>query len=68
MLMGTIEPTSYSKAAMEHCWQQAMKHEIDAVERNNTWRLTELPAGKKAIRQKWIFKVKKEANGEVTKH
>lgn len=68
MLMGTIEPTSYNKAATEYSWRQAMKNEIDAVERNNTWELTELPVGKKAIGLKWVFKVKKDANGEVVKH
>lgn len=45
MLMGTEEPTIYSKAATEYNWQQAMRNEIDAVERNNTWKLTELPTG-----------------------
>ena len=68
MLMGTVEPTNYSTAAVEDCWQQAMKTEIEAVERNNTWRLTELPVGQKAIGLKWVFKVKRDANGEVVKH
>ncbi|KAL8112462.1 hypothetical protein AgCh_019968 [Apium graveolens] len=68
MLMGTVEPTSYSRAATENSWQQAMKDEIDAVEKNHTWKLTELPAGKKAIGLKWVYKVKKDANGQVVKH
>lgn len=45
-----------------------MKNEIEAVKRNNTWKLTELPAGRKAIGLKWVFKVKKDTNGEVVKH
>ncbi|KAL8112473.1 hypothetical protein AgCh_019977 [Apium graveolens] len=68
MLMGKVEPTSYSRAATENSWQQAMKDEIDAVEKNHTWKLTELPAGKKAIGLKWVYKVKKDANGQVVKH
>lgn len=68
MLMGTIEPTSYSKAATEHSWKKAMENEIESVERNQTWRLTELPAGKKAIGLKWVYKVKKDASGKVVKH
>lgn len=68
MLMGTEEPTNFSKAATEYNWQQAMKNEIDAVERNNTWKLSELPAGQKAIGLKWVFKLKKDTNGEVVKY
>lgn len=49
MLMGTTEPTSYNKAAAEHSWQQALRNEMEAVEKNDTWRLTKLHVGQKAI-------------------
>lgn len=35
-----------------------MKHEIEALEANDTWELTSLPAGKKAIDSKWVYKLK----------
>ncbi|KAL8089474.1 hypothetical protein AgCh_039081 [Apium graveolens] len=45
-----------------------MQVEIDAVERNDTWVLTELPKGRKTIDLKWIYKVKRDAGGNVTKY
>jgi hypothetical protein len=32
---------------------------------NNTWTLVPLPAGRKPISCKWVFKIKQGANGEV---
>nr|GFB40353.1 ribonuclease H-like domain, reverse transcriptase, RNA-dependent DNA polymerase [Tanacetum cinerariifolium] len=35
---------------------------------NNKWELTTLPTGRKAIGLKWVFKTKKDANGNIIKH
>ena len=35
-----------------------MKAKIDVLERNGTWKLTELLEAKKAIGVKWVFKTK----------
>ncbi|KAL2235920.1 UNVERIFIED_CONTAM: hypothetical protein Sindi_1324200 [Sesamum indicum] len=43
------EPKSYMKAQDNPRWKQAMKEEINALERNKTWRLTDLPQNKKVI-------------------
>ena len=48
-------------------WRIAMKIEIDAIERNETWELTDLPKGMKKIGVKWVFKTKLNENGEVDK-
>ncbi|KAL0444633.1 UNVERIFIED_CONTAM: hypothetical protein Slati_2186000 [Sesamum latifolium] len=40
------EPRSYSQAQERAEWELAMKDEIQALERNNTWSLTYLPDGK----------------------
>ena len=45
-----------------------MKKEIEAIEKNATWSLTKLPAGHKIIGLKWVFKLKKNSEGEVIKH
>ena len=45
-----------------------MKIEMEAVERNGTWELTELPPGRKPIDLKWIYKIKRDAQGNVVKH
>nr|GEX24164.1 ribonuclease H-like domain, reverse transcriptase, RNA-dependent DNA polymerase [Tanacetum cinerariifolium] len=45
-----------------------MKFELDSINRNSTWELTTLPTGHKAIGLKWVFKTKKDANGNTIKH
>ncbi|KAJ8755191.1 hypothetical protein K2173_018989 [Erythroxylum novogranatense] len=42
-----------------------MDEEIEALEMNRTWDITDLPEGKKPIGCKWIFKVKLKENGKV---
>ncbi|GAA0166350.1 transmembrane signal receptor [Lithospermum erythrorhizon] len=39
-----------------------------SIERNHTWTLIELPQGAKIIGVKWIYKTKRDENGEITKH
>src|ERR1051325_5194932 len=46
----------------------AMKEELEAIKRNKTWELTELPMEKKAINVRWVFKVKFKPDGSVGKH
>ncbi|KAL8116456.1 hypothetical protein AgCh_022816 [Apium graveolens] len=68
MLMGTVEPVSYHQAVKELEWREAMKREINSIEDNGTWKLTELPDGNKVTGLKWIYKLKRDANGNVVKH
>lgn len=49
-------------------WQKAMNEELTAIEKNNTWQLTDLPKGHKAIDVKWVYKIKVKANGEIDKY
>ena len=44
-----------------------MDLEIEAIERNGTWELIDLPKGMKKIGVKWVFKTKLNENGEVDK-
>src|SRR5258707_4760612 len=39
-------------------WMNACQYEIDALHKNNTWELKDLPAGRKAVKSKWVFKLK----------
>lgn len=68
MLLGIEEPVSYSQAEKEIEWRTAMEAEINAVEKNKTWVLTDLPPGRKAISLKWVFKLKKNTKDEVVKY
>ena len=46
-------------------WQVAMQNEIQALENNGTWRLTDLPPGKKALGSRWVYKIKYNSDGSV---
>lgn len=41
---------------------------MEALYRNNTWDLTNLPAGRKPIGCKWIYKIKYKSNGEIERY
>lgn len=45
-----------------------MKAEINALERNNTWSLVELPKDKHCIRCKWVYKVKYKPDGTIERY
>jgi len=36
-------------------WKDAMIEKMSSLYKNNTWELTELPKGKKAIGSKWVY-------------
>ncbi|KAJ8749609.1 hypothetical protein K2173_026258 [Erythroxylum novogranatense] len=42
-----------------------MDKELLALEQNQTWDITKLPPGKKAIGSKWVYKVKFHPDGTV---
>ena len=44
-------------------WESAMKDEMDSLMSNQTWELAELPPGKKALHNKWVYKIKEEHDG-----
>ncbi|KAJ0599026.1 putative RNA-directed DNA polymerase [Helianthus annuus] len=64
----TLEPTCYSEAARDNKWVEAMNSEMEALYRNNTWVLVDLPKDRKPIGCKWVYKVKYKANGEVERY
>ena len=35
---------------------------MDSLQKNDTYELVELPEGKKALKNKWVFKLKKDVN------
>jgi hypothetical protein len=42
--------------------------EMTSIEENDTWSLANLPPGRKPIGVKWVFKVKQDEHGVVSKH
>lgn len=59
------EPACFSQAVQFHKWRVVMDKEIEALEFNNTWTLTSLPAGKLSIGCKWFYRVKYHSDGSI---
>lgn len=45
-----------------------MKDETNSLDKNETWSLVQLPADRKAIGCKWLFKKKIFADGEIERY
>jgi hypothetical protein len=45
-----------------------MIEELNALERNKTWELVHLPAGKRAVGCKWIYTVKQNPEGKIERY
>lgn len=45
-----------------------MEHEFQALQRNNNWRLVPPGSGVNIIDSKWVFKVKKHADGSIERY
>ncbi|KAK9044876.1 hypothetical protein V6N11_058767 [Hibiscus sabdariffa] len=61
-------PTSIDEALKDPKWRKAVKEEVCALEKNETWTITDLPQGKKTVGCKWIFVVKYNSNGGVERY
>ena len=69
MLLDHDEPTNYEEAMMSPDsakWLEAMKSEMGSMYENKVWTLVDLPDDRQAIENKWIFKKKTDADGNVT--
>ncbi|KAH9672314.1 hypothetical protein KPL70_017673 [Citrus sinensis] len=75
------EDSNSSEAALEHEEQEPVEseapevhqptrerrppEEIEALHKNKTWELIPLPRGRKAIGNKWVYKIKRDGNDQV---
>ncbi|GKC20988.1 ribonuclease H-like domain-containing protein [Tanacetum coccineum] len=57
-----------TEALSDPNWVDAMNNEIEALNRNNTWTVCDLPVGRKPIGSKWIWKIKYKASGEIERY
>lgn len=67
-VLSAVEPTSYTQAKMDPLWVEAMDKELSALEANDTWVLTSLPACHKAISSIWVYKIKHKPNGSIDRY
>ncbi|MCO5568696.1 hypothetical protein L7F22_022395 [Adiantum nelumboides] len=62
------EPTCFDEAIGNMKWEQAMDEEMAALDVNETWELVPLPESKKSIGCKWVYKVKHNADGSISRY
>ena len=55
------DPKSFEEATRDthnRKWLSAMQDKMDSLHENHTYELTELPKGKRTLRNKWVYKLK----------
>lgn len=62
------EPTCYSNAIKLLEWRQAMQAEFNALLQNQTWTLVPPQTATNLVGCKWVFKVKRKADGSIERH
>lgn len=62
------EPLSVKDALQSPHWLAAMQDELQALTKNKTWDLVPLPPNRKAIGSKWVYKIKQNSDGSISKY
>ena len=62
------EPKSVEDALSDPNWLQAMESEISSMHENQTWELVPRPVGKNIVGSRWVFKIKRNADGSISRH
>jgi hypothetical protein len=68
LMVDTEEPASFQEAHAHECWRQAMLDEMTVIEANGTWKLEDAPVGIRPIGLKWVFKMKRDTTGNISKY
>jgi hypothetical protein len=63
-----VEPTCFEQAVGNPKWDNAMDEEMAALDANASWELVVLLEDKKTIGCKWVYKVKHNADGSMSKY
>ena len=62
------ELVSFNEAQNSENWMATMQSEYDAIIKNGTWSLCDLPPGKKDIGTKWVYKLKRKPDGTIDRY
>lgn len=71
LLCAEVAPQSYKEAinsSNANDWRIAVDSEMASIIKNDTWILVELPANRKAIRNKWVYRVKIRSDGNIERY
>jgi Reverse transcriptase (RNA-dependent DNA polymerase) len=67
-LLADAETISFEEAVRDPKWKVVMDKEMKAIEKNETWEMTDLPTGHKPIGVKWLYKKKMTPQGTIERH
>ena len=62
------EPSSFDEAVQQLIWVDAMVEEYESIVRNCVWDVVPRLENKLVVSSRWLYKVKKAADGSVEKH
>jgi hypothetical protein len=63
-----VEPTCFSNAVKVSEWRHAMQVEFNALLQNQTWSLVAKQPSQNLVGCKWVFKLKRKADGSIERH
>jgi hypothetical protein len=66
-----LEPKSLAEAKRRPewpYWEKAIREELKTLEDAGTWELTSLPEGANVVGSKWVFRIKRDASGQVVRY
>jgi hypothetical protein len=52
------EPNNFENAKNQSMWCKAMNEELDALEKDETWKIVLIPNEKKSVGCNWLHKIK----------
>ena len=62
-----IEPPSYFITSKYPHWVEAMDSEFTSLKQQHNWSLVPLPPNKNVVRCKWVYKVKTNSDGSISR-
>ncbi|KAI5314222.1 hypothetical protein L3X38_043398 [Prunus dulcis] len=62
------EPATYKLASQSPVWITAMQEELDALHMQGTWILVPKPCHKNVVGSKWVYRIKRNSDGTVSRH
>lgn len=70
-MIASIDPIDWKDAVSRENkdkWVQAMNEEIEALNKNRTWVLVDLPQGRKPVTCKWVLRTKLKSDGSFDRY
>eukprot|EP00873_Tetraselmis_striata_P040637 jgi/Tetstr1/460901/TSEL_006057.t1 len=65
------DPLTYTEAMISSLsarWLEAMHQEYKSLDSRRTWELVVLPGGRKAVKSKWLYKIKHNSDGTTARY